>query len=295
MTEPIPQISAITICKGRLAHVKETLPLLMAQPFHEVIVVDYDCPDGVGDWVAGVFPSVKVVRVENRPLFNAGAARNAGVAAATAPWLFLVDADVCVAANFLKETRDLLEPGAYFLAEPRGTGTWGTLFALRRDIDAVGGYDETYRGWGGEDDDLTDRLEDHGLARGVYDGRLVTSIPHGNELRMRHHEADDPRITGAVNAFYRRVKRDLGRLGVTLDAKARERLYGEIVKSVAPGRTPGLFEVEFGRHEAWDLAWVASLKFKFVPPAPSERPTNPNMAAYGVPKASANEPKSSKA
>lgn len=290
-TGSAPKISAVTTCKGRLAHLKETLPLLMAQPFHEVIVVDYDCPDHAGDWVAATFPSVKVVRIENRPRFNPSAARNAGVAVATAPWLFLVDADVRVAANFLEATFGLLAPGAFFIAEPRTTGIWGSVFTLRRDFDAIGGYDEAHQGWGGEDDDLNNRLEDSGLRCGAFDGRLVDAIPHGNELRMRHHDADDPRFTGGVNGLYREIKRHLARLGVTLDAKARERLYSEIVKSFAPDRTPETFEVQFGQSEIWDLAWVTSLRFRFVPPTHA-RSSDPNTAAYGVPRASAKDPKS---
>jgi glycosyltransferase involved in cell wall biosynthesis len=34
-------MTLITTCKNRLAHLKETLPLMMTQSFSEVIVVDY--------------------------------------------------------------------------------------------------------------------------------------------------------------------------------------------------------------------------------------------------------------
>ena len=52
----MPLMSAIVTCKGRLEHLKQTLPLLMAMPDSEVIVVDYDCPDRSGDWVRAEHP-----------------------------------------------------------------------------------------------------------------------------------------------------------------------------------------------------------------------------------------------
>jgi glycosyltransferase involved in cell wall biosynthesis len=280
------QISAVTTCKGRLAHLQETLPLLMAQPFHEVIVVDYDCPDGVGDWVAEAWPAARVVRLYDRPRFNAAKARNAGAAVATAPWLFLVDADVRVAPNFLEATFGRLEPGAFYVAAPRASGAWGTIFTPRGDFNAVGGYDEAHQGWGGEDDELTERLEASGLRCAGYDGLLVEAIDHDNDLRMRDHDAATPQFTGAVNAFYREMKRHLRRLGVTLDLPARERLYGEILKALEGGRKPETFEVLFGQSEFWDLAWQTSLKFKFVPARGAGDPS------YAAPKASAKAPKS---
>src|SRR5579863_6579954 len=92
----MPPVSAITTCKDRLANLKQTLPTLMAEPFAEVVLVDYDCPDHAGDWAAATFPDVKVVRVTDAPIFQVAAARNAGAAVASSPWLFFVDADVRV-------------------------------------------------------------------------------------------------------------------------------------------------------------------------------------------------------
>ena len=70
---PAPVFSIVTTCKGRLEHLKQSLPRMAAQAGAEVIVVDYDCPDGAGAWVAENFPAVRVVRVADAPLFNARA------------------------------------------------------------------------------------------------------------------------------------------------------------------------------------------------------------------------------
>ena len=57
-----PRLSIVTCCKGRLEFLKRALPTFVAQSDSEVIVVDYDCPDGTKDWVAAHFPDVRVAR-----------------------------------------------------------------------------------------------------------------------------------------------------------------------------------------------------------------------------------------
>src|SRR5690349_8864227 len=93
------QITYITTCKGRLGHLKETLPRAVAQGL-KCIVVDYSCPESSGAWVESNFPDVTVVRVEGQAGFSAAKARNAGAAVADTPWLAFVDADIVLAPRF---------------------------------------------------------------------------------------------------------------------------------------------------------------------------------------------------
>jgi len=79
--------SIITTCKGRLDHLKESLPAMVAQGAKEVIVVDYSCPDGTGDYVAVTYPDVRLVRVEGEQHFSNWKARNAGAEVATGDML----------------------------------------------------------------------------------------------------------------------------------------------------------------------------------------------------------------
>jgi hypothetical protein len=41
----VPRLSIVTTCKGRLHHLRRSLPGFLAQPDTQVIVVDYDCPE----------------------------------------------------------------------------------------------------------------------------------------------------------------------------------------------------------------------------------------------------------
>ena len=70
-------IAFVVTCKGRLHHLKETLPLIVKQEPDEIVVVDYGCPDGTAAWVAVNFPRVKIVQFDS-PSFNVSHARNLG-------------------------------------------------------------------------------------------------------------------------------------------------------------------------------------------------------------------------
>ncbi|HXQ14405.1 MAG TPA: glycosyltransferase family 2 protein [Caulobacteraceae bacterium] len=221
-------ISAITTCKGRLAHLQQTLPTLMALPDCEVVVVDYDCPQGAGDWVRSTFPAAKVVHVADRPHFKLAEARNRGVAAATAPWLFLVDADVAVAPAFVATIAPLLRAGVFLRPTPISPELSGTFVVARSDFAAIGGYDEVFEGWGGEDIDVVKRLEDSGRQAGTFPGELLRFAAHGDEVRGFYHAVGNPRVNVVINSLYRRVKNDLAALGVDPPEEIRRTIYDQI-------------------------------------------------------------------
>src|SRR4029079_5623520 len=89
--------SIITTCKGRLEHLQASLPKMMAQCANEVIVWDYSCPQGTGEFVTANFPSVRLVSVPGQKHFSNWKARNSGAAVATSDVLVFVDADTVMA------------------------------------------------------------------------------------------------------------------------------------------------------------------------------------------------------
>ena len=259
----LPRVSAITTCKDRLANLKQTLPRLMAEPFAEVIVVDYDCPDRSGDWVAQAHPGVKVVRVDHAPIFHAARARNLGAAAAASPWLFFIDVDVRVAPDFLARVGPGLGEGAFYLGEPLTLDLWGTMFVTRADYDAVGGYDEAIQGWGSEDEDIVERLELLGRRRARFDGTLMDAIPHDNEARTRHHRIKDPELGNAINYVYRAIKRDLARQGLTLDLPARRNIHQQVETAMLAPERAGSIDLRFRQETVRGRVVTTSLRYAF--------------------------------
>ncbi|HEX4196553.1 MAG TPA: glycosyltransferase family 2 protein [Caulobacteraceae bacterium] len=259
---PPGEVSAVVVCKGRLAHLKETLPHLMALPLHEVVVVDYDCPDRCGDWVAAQFPAAKVRRIENQPILNISAARNRGAETATGAWLLFIDADVRVSPDLYAGPYSRPEPDVFLVADPLPYDLVGTIFLRRGDFDELGGYDEVLQGWGAEDRELIDRLEALGRRAACFDGTLMSCIAHDDQLRTRHYANPDRYLNGLVNGLYRWAKRDLSRQGVALDAAALEQIYAQVRAGFASGRTPRNLEIVFSRRPLFDRVLTTTLRYE---------------------------------
>ena len=233
-------IALITTCKGRLHHLRETLPLMAAQGAGEVVVVDYGCPDGAGDWVEREFPAVRVVRLTDDPGFCLPRARNAGARASTSEWLAFVDADVKLLAGWVGWLRGHIEDGRFYRASAvagvRDLETFGTVVCPRRAFEAIGGYDEAMRGWGGEDIDLYGRLSQIGLRDTDYPAALIDVIRHDDELRTRWHEIKDRRRQDMVNHCYLAAKAQLLAFrgpGQPLELEARTRLLEQTRRQLA--------------------------------------------------------------
>jgi glycosyltransferase involved in cell wall biosynthesis len=225
-----PTIAFITTCKGRLHHLRQTLPTMAAQRPEELIVVDYDCQDGTGAWVEANFPQAKVVRASQPDGgFNVGRARNLGAAAASSEWLFFVDADIGLAPNLTSAMRREIEPGRFYrplLKRGAVTGqAYGTFCCRAEDFAAVEGFDEVIEGWGYEDRDLYERFGLLGLKQWLYSPELLRIIAHEDDQRhlkrgMRARDENE-----AVNACYARAKREVSRLrGGTGNLPLAERL-----------------------------------------------------------------------
>jgi glycosyltransferase involved in cell wall biosynthesis len=210
-----PTVAFVTTCKGRLHHLQQTLPLMMAQRPHEMIVVDYSCGDGTGAWVEANFPAAKVVRVPGKPGFNLGDARNHGAAAAASDWLFFVDADIRMTPEALATVAPLLQPGGFYMPKwikGMSVEVWGSCVAPTADYRAIGGYDEVIEGWGHEDEDFYHRLQMRGIERRHYPPGLLVPIAHGDEERDISATARSKYENEASNAFYAMAKRQISQV-----------------------------------------------------------------------------------
>ncbi len=200
----------VTTCKGRLHHLQQTLPLIVAEAPDEIVVVDYNCPQGSGDWVEANYPQVKVVRVTDDTGFRLARARNLGAAATSVPWICFIDADIRVAAGFVAWMRAHARERHYYRQAPvngnRDLETYGTVLCPRRAFQAIGGYDELFTGWGGEDDDLYDRLLIAGLNAGHYPATMAQAISHDDGERMAFHALKRKDLQQVLNTFYRNAK-----------------------------------------------------------------------------------------
>jgi glycosyltransferase involved in cell wall biosynthesis len=241
--------SIITTCKGRLGHLKSTLPKMVAQGANEVIVVDFSCPEGTGDWVTADFPAVRVVSVTGQEHFSNWKARNAGASVATSDVLLFVDADTTLAEGaidwlsshlpeqafgfFKRDASQSFNQGGPRLAANQLKGFHVIPAAAFR---RVGGYDEVLEGYAaGADTDLEERLLRTRVARHALDPCIVESVIQHDAASRTEHHAHPVRMSYGTGLLYRAAKRVLLRTRgeVELPLKIRKYLYGAAAKAMS--------------------------------------------------------------
>lgn len=225
-----PRFSIITTCKGRLEHLRRTLPVFLSFPDTETVVVDYGCPQQTAEVVKAEFPAAKLVKVNDDPGFNVGRARNLGAAKASGDVLLFFDADMIVSPRLMDDVAARMTGNIYGLFKPgKGNDLRGSFVVSRSDFEHVGGYDDLMEGYAGEDMELYSRLNDSGVARMELDNGLVEIIEHSDELRSRYHKLPKD-LAFLVGLFYRHFTRMLRRTTdrVQLERKTRSDIYKQV-------------------------------------------------------------------
>ena len=231
------QISIIVTCKDRLSHLKLTLPSFISQTSSEVIMVDYGCAENSSQWVLSNFPEVKVIKVDDDPFFCLSRARNIGAKNANGTHLFFIDADVKIIGNFLANIT--LENNFFYKVESSDLYSLnGTCIIPKDTFYKIGGYDEAFVGWGGEDTDLYYRLK---LLLSLYevDNNFFQPIKHSSDIRQLSIQSGGMgNIHNSLiqTRIYMDIKRDYHNLsGEEMDVFMRKNLMNNIKKFILSG------------------------------------------------------------
>ncbi len=197
-------------------------------------MVDYNCPEHCGGWVKQNHPAALVAQVPQVPGFNPARARNAGARHVSTPWIGFVDADVLVNPGFLDAVLPKLLGNAVLLAP---TGTYdlgGFVICPTAMFNTLGGYDETFEGWGSEDRDFRQRLIAFGGVFEVLPAHVMSGISHPDAARTQFHALQDRFVSLRINSLYLQIKTDLARQRGILQLPEGERqaLYARITGAV---------------------------------------------------------------
>lgn len=268
-------LRVITTCKGRLTHLKRTLPTWLAEPNVSATVVDYNCPEGTTDWIRENYPSVDVVHVRDATRFHLARARNIGAAHSPAGWWCFWDADMLAAPGWASAVRSSLRRRHYLMPDPIEWEQYGSVVVHSDDFKAVGGYDELFQGWGGEDGDFYTRLRHVGVRPSSYNGSYVATITHSDADRTRHYVTKDKRESQRLYERYRWHKTTFmlatGRLP---DAGECRNFLAEAVGKVRP--SSWYFEIE--EEEVKDIVFYRARdeRERVVEDAVTRSPTTPD-------------------
>lgn len=245
------RFSIVTCCRSRLQHLKQSLPTMIAQGAHEVIVVDYGCPEGTAEWVEAHYPSVKVVWATDSLGYNASRAKNLGIAAAESEWICAIDADGLPLPGWLSWLDYNIAGGNYAVIAnvSKQPESCGVVVFRRSDFELAGGYDEAIRGWGGDDVDLFSRFRALGLKRVGFPNELLGVISHGHEIRDMAGGLQF--LQGKLCArLYLRAKEGVSIDHGHMDVCCRSALLTQIVdwvREISPEDEASLFPFRFTR------------------------------------------------
>lgn len=194
-------ISVCTALMNRGAHLTNLYQGLAPQlAGHEWLVADFGSTDIE-------LASLPALRVLPRTLpFHKTAALNQLAREARGERLFFLDADMLVPRDFLVQLQRRVSrkrawfPICYSLHEGRpatqtaGHGWWrktgfGNCGLLAEDFHRLGGWDEQFRSWGKEDDDLYHRCRRHGITiqRERYEGFFHQWHPNDLAFKNRYY------------------------------------------------------------------------------------------------------------
>lgn len=203
-----------TTCKGRLEHLSATLPKNMKDnEAATFVVLDYNDQNGVSAYIQNEYradlESGRLIFYKNKdaPKFRMGNAKNQVQRCAMregADILVTLDADNLTGPGFVNYLMDKFgaDPELSFMCPdfsvlpPRGKrfnvnnpsrlarGFAGRLAIRRNDFLKVGGYNESFETWRGEDIDIIARLNRLALKRAAIDAVFLNAISHSSAVRF---------------------------------------------------------------------------------------------------------------
>jgi glycosyltransferase involved in cell wall biosynthesis len=218
------KVSYCTTCKGRLHHLKETLPQNLAaekdNPNVEFVILDYDSPDGLGQWLKENYSDeiasgrIKYARYESAPNFKMAHAKNMAHRLASGDILCNLDADNVIVPDYSRwlgdrfmENRDRVvshhpvtlkdELDLKLVSRLKGrdrpqSGYGGRIAVAASNYHKLNGYDENYSGWGPDDANFTIRASRKNLEV-IKQPREMWGeiIAHGHDERIENLSAED--------------------------------------------------------------------------------------------------------
>lgn len=201
-----------TTCRGRTAHVKQTLPRNLANnksSNSKFVLLNYDSPDGLLDYIVTnhqeALKSGKLVVYSYCPpdgkwhmAHAKSMAMRLGILEG-GDTVVTLDADNFTGPNLDEYIDANLEPGSFlhpdfasikrmsWTPERPLRGFAGRLAIRAQDFLKLGGYDEQFNLWGSEDIDLLGRLHRSGYKPKFFHHTNLHVVPHGPEVRFKEY------------------------------------------------------------------------------------------------------------
>jgi len=187
------KLSFCTPCMNRFHHLKRTLASNLANmvPFGslvEWVVLNYnsqdDMDDGLKDYISFITRGhLTYYRTTDFQYFNHSHAKNLSHILASSDYVMNLDADNFIDVNGISKVLR----GFFQYPDALIQGYGGLIGLKKSHFLSLGGYDEDFRGWGYEDNDLIMRAKRLGLTY-LQSDCLKGRIEHSDEERVENFD-----------------------------------------------------------------------------------------------------------
>lgn len=196
---PSRPIAVVAAVMNRSQPLRYTIPTWLAQPeVRQLILVDWASNDALideldhADIPGWPDPRTKIVRVVGQKYWQMGKAINLGMRFVRCSVTFKVDADVAIVRSDLprfSKSENVFVSGQFLNRDCFSRNSlFGTFMFNTADFLAINGYDERFKSYGNEDNDIYGRLEQLGRRNLTFDENLLFHLPHSDAKRQENQE-----------------------------------------------------------------------------------------------------------
>ena len=191
-------ISICIPCHGRTYDLKKSLPHLIKaanfSPPVEIVVVDYNSPDDLAEYVFRVMDTAEFVggsrltyrKYAGRDHYHMAHARNLSVLASSGEWIVTGSTDIFPAEMYFQVVRDAIQEDDYLWMRHPDRFV-GMFLCKREEFLAAGGYDERFEFYGKEDKDIIARMMRRGGNYTTLSSSLLTNIPTSKVEKFKNY------------------------------------------------------------------------------------------------------------
>jgi len=148
----------------------------------EIVIVDYGDQPSLAPLLKDVrrslLPenSLRIKTYRKRKYYHMAHARNLSIREATGEYVVITSTDILPVPQFFKMVRELLAKTCATYLRSVNDFCIGIIVCSRKEMIAVGGYDERFEFYGPEDKDILRRLSRKGSIAGYYDLHTLISM-----------------------------------------------------------------------------------------------------------------------
>jgi hypothetical protein len=211
------KISFFTACMNRSEHLKQTLLRNLDDNSDcddlEYVVLNYNSRDDMEEWIKDncsqhIQQGRLVYYREKSAQYYSHLANNTAARLCSGEVICCILADIFTHRGFASYVaKKLRDKHRSFIRYNEISGAAGVICVRKRHFLELGGYDESFEGWGADDGNLAYRLIAYGLELIPMDKQFCSHLKHSDELRVENFKVKEKKLLSNVKTTLENISR----------------------------------------------------------------------------------------